>query len=142
MGLALYYKNSLDEYIKVTSSTPIVVSHDGKNGDVKTICLYIRNDDELKWFSNIKVIPIGICDFVTNGWGVKLLYGGDEPTRADWSELNWGEDMDAEDIGSESGGDIVTYSPFWYLSTCPPHVDAQNKTDLKLKLEYTENTVI
>ena len=70
-----------------------------------------------------------------------MSQGGTEPTSSEWEDINWGESIDMDDIGSDSGYDIATYSPFWYLITCPPNTDAQNKEDIVLKVLYTENAV-
>lgn len=154
MALKLYYKNSSDEYVEASPTTgeainPISTVHDGKNGDTQSLILYLKNDNSAKWYSNIVIVPYdlinsGIYDDVVydeTGWGVKLSYGGTEPTTYEWDEINWGESISMDNVGSDSLGDTATYYPFWYLVTCPPNTNAQNKTDIVLKLYYTENAV-
>ena len=83
MGLKLYFKNENDQFEEVTSENPISTTHNGKTGDIKTIQLYIRNDDSTKWFSNIIIKPIDLIDanpygdvgYTETGWGVKLSSG-------------------------------------------------------------------
>ena len=59
MVLKLYYKNSSGSYVAVseddTLTAPISTTHDGKNGDIKTTVLYLRNDDSSLWFSDIEI---------------------------------------------------------------------------------------
>jgi hypothetical protein len=153
MGLKLYYKNSLDAFVEASigddTSDPITTTHDGKNGDVATVDLYIRNDDVAKWFSNIIITPQDLIDafpygdvnYDETGWGVRLSAGGTEPTEAEWEDINWGEVIIMENVGSNDSADTTTYFPFWYLITCPPNTDAENKEDIILRVDYTENVV-
>ena len=153
MTIKMYYKEN-DVFIEVTSGTdvtnPITTTHNGKSGDQKSVCLYLRNDDVAKWYSNIIVRPVDLVDpepygdiaYNETGWGVKLNPGGTEPTETEWVDILWGEPINMSNIGSDSAYDITTYSPFWYLISCPPNMDAQNKSDIVLNAEFTENTVV
>jgi len=153
MALAIYYKNTLDAYVAATNGTdvtnPITTTHDGKEGDVKSVTLYLRNDDITKYYSNIEITPKDLVDanpygdvgYNETGWGVKLNKGGSEPTDAEWDALLWGEAITMDDIGASGAGDSTTYYPVWYRITCPPNTPAQNKTDVVLRVEFTENTV-
>ncbi len=153
MSLLIYFKEN-DVFVETSSgddqTSPITTTHDGKNGDTKTINLYIRNDDVTKWYSNVRVTPVDLEDadpygdvvYTETGWGIKLNQGGTEPTENEWEDLDWGEQISIGSIGSNSVPDTTTYSPFWYLISCPPNTNAQNKSDIVLKVEYTENAVI
>ena len=154
MALKVYFRDSnglLSEASTGTTLTnPITTTHDGKEGDEKSILLYLRNDDSTKWYSNITITPVDLVDanpygdvaYDETGWGVKLNKGGTEPTEAEWDDIDWGEVISMDNIGSDGSGDSTTYNPFWYYISCPPNTNAQNKTDIVLKVEYTENTVI
>ena len=151
--LSIYYKNSEGSYIEVSRgqdlSSPVVTTHNGQNSVVITVPLYLRNNESTKWYSAIKIFPLDLEDanpygdisFDETGWGVKLSVGGTEPTTAEWEDINWGEEISMENVGSDSLGDTTTYFPFYYLITSPPNTDAQNKTDIVLKTTYTENAV-
>jgi len=153
MGLKLYYKKN-DVFVPITLSgdlaSPLVSIHDGKTGDEQTIQLYIRNDDSANWFSNIIVRPIDLIDanpygdiiHTETGWGVKLSAGAEEPTSGEWEDIDWGVSVNMPNIGTDSGADVATYNPFWYLITCPPNTDAKVKTDIVLNVSFTENSVI
>ena len=154
MALTIYFRDSNGSLSLATTgldlSNPITTSHDGKEGDEKTVLLYVHNDNSAKWYSNIKITPVDLEDanpygdvaYSETGWGVKLSKGGTEPTEAEWDDIDWGCHIDMDDIGADGLGDATTYYPFWYYISCPPNTNAQNKTDIVLKVEYTENTVI
>lgn len=154
MGLVIYYKDDDDQFVDVTIDgdldSPIQTIHDGKTGDIKTVQLYLRNDDATKWFSNIYIQPFDLEDanpygdviYNETGWGVKLSPGAAQPTTGEWDDIDWGRYIIMSDIGSDSSADTTTYYPFWYLITCPPNEDVKIKTDIVLKVSYTENAVI
>jgi hypothetical protein len=154
MALKLYYEDSYGNKSEVSSGTdfsnPITTTHDGKNGDLKSVCLYIKNDNTSLWYSNIEILPVDLVDaspygdvsYDETGWGVKLNEGGTEPTPSEWNDIDWGKKLPIEDIGSSLGADTTTYFPFWYLVTCPPNTDVQNKSDIILRVSYTENAVV
>ena len=154
MSLKLYYKNSSGSYVEVSSgdtiTSPIPTTHDAKNGDTKVTCLYLHNDGtSTKWYSNIAIRPDDIdkvdsysdVAYDETGWGIRLSPGSTEPTDSEWDDIDWGSDASMSDVGSDSAADVATYYPVWYLITCPPNTDAQNKTDIILKVLYTENAV-
>jgi hypothetical protein len=153
MALKLYYKNSSEVFCPVSTgdslASPITTTHNGKTGDEQMVLLYIRNDNSAKWYSNIRITPVDLVDptpygdvgYTETGWGVKLSKSGLEPTQAEWEDIIWGDPITIDNIGSDLAGDHTTYSPFWYLISCPPNTNAQNKTDIALRVEYTENTV-
>lgn len=154
MALKLYYKNSSGSFVEASTgndmATPITTTHEGKTGDTKTLDLYIRNDDVSKWYSNITVLPVDLIDanpygdvsYTETGWGVKLSKGATEPTENEWEDVNWGSQITMDNIGSDGAYDTTTYFPFWYLVSCPPNTNAQNKEDIVLQVDYTENAVI
>ena len=154
MALKVYFRDSNGALSEASTGTtltnPITTTHDGKEGDEKSILLYLRNDDATKWYSNVTITPVDLIDanpygdvaYSETGWGVKLNKGGTEPTEAEWDDIDWGEAISMDNVGADGAGDSTTYAPFWYYISCPPNTDAQNKTDIVLKVEYTENTVI
>lgn len=153
MSLELYYKEN-DQFVAITKDTdltnPLIVIHNGKTGDTITTQLYIRNTDNTKWYSNIIIRPVDLVDadpygdiiYTETGWGVKLSQGSEEPTTGEWEDISWGDSITIPNIGSDATSDITTYSPFWYLESCPPNTDAQIKTDIVVNVSYTENAVI
>ena len=153
MGLGLYYKKD-DVFYAITNvgdlTRPLLTAHDGKTGDTQTTQIYIRNDVISKWFSNIRIKPVDLIDpepygdiiYTETGWGVKLSKGSEEPTQSEWEDIEWGTELEMDNIGADSGYNITTYYPFWYLIACPPNTNAKVKTDIVLNVAYTENSVI
>ena len=154
MSLKLYYKDSGDSYVAASSgdtmTSPITTTHDGKNGDTKVTCLYLHNDgSSTKWYSNIAIRPRDLqivnsysdISYDDTGWGIKLSSSATEPTDSEWEDIDWGNEISMSNVGSDSGSNVATYYPFWYLITCPPNTDAQNKSDISLDVLYTENAV-
>ena len=148
MAIKLYYKED-DEFVEVTSTAPVSTTHEGKSGDTSSVQLFLKNDDVLLWYSTIVVKSVdsvetgGLDDTIYDetGWGVKLYPGDTEPTGSFWDSLDWGNEISMDDIGESGTSDTTTYYPFWYLITCPPNTDAQTKTNIKIKVEFTENAV-
>jgi len=153
MGLALYYKDDNDQFVMVSNgqdqSSPITTIHNGRTGDVKIMQLFLRNDNDEKWFSNIVILPLDTIDanpygdvgYSETGWGVKLLLSSGQPSINDWEDTKWGESILIDSIGSDESADISTYVPFWYYITCPPNHPVAIKTDITLEVNYTENSV-
>lgn len=152
MGLMLYYKEN-DQYLLISQNSigglPVSTTHDGKTGDIHSRQLFIRNDDVDLWFSNIQVIPYDKTatdikddtDYISTGWGVKLASTEDEPTTSAWLDIDWADAIMMDDIGSIGSYDVTTYFPFWYQITCPPNIDAQTKSNISIRVAYTENAV-
>jgi hypothetical protein len=153
MSLGIYFRDSNGSLSLVSSdgdnSNPVITTHNGKDGDVSTVALFLRNSDNTKWYSNIKITPVdligaspyGDVAYNETGWGVKLSKGGIEPTTAEWADIDWGDHIDMDDIGADNNPDVATYHTFWYLISCPPNEGAKNKDDIVLKVEFTENAV-
>jgi len=153
MGLKLYYKEN-DQFFEISSDVldgldPLVSVHNGKKGSCLTKQLYVRNNDASKWFSNIIVKPVDLVDaspygdvvYTETGWGIKLSSGEAEPSVQEWDDIEWGKEITVANIGSNSGSDITSYIPIWYLENCPPNSEAQIKTDIVINVSYTENAV-
>ena len=153
MGLGLYFKKD-DVFYAITSvgdlTQPLTTIHDGKTGDTQTVQVYIRNNDSSKWFSNIIIKPVDLIDanpygdiiYTETGWGVKLNNGSEEPTQSEWEDIEWGNEINVDDIGTNLLANTTAYYPFWFLITCPPNTNAKIKTDIVLDVAYTENSVI
>lgn len=153
MALKLYFRNENGIHVEVSNgsdfTSPIVTTHDGKLGGSQSVCLYLNNDDANLWYSNIEVLPVdlvgaspyGDVSYEETGWGIKLSFGSSEPTAAEWNNITWGRKISLSNIGSAGTPDTSTYYPFWYLVSCPPNTNAQNKSDIVLRMSYTENAI-
>ena len=152
MGISIYYRPGT-ELIKISRNTdlnnPVITVHDGKVGGAVSLQLFLRNDDSDLWFSNVVVRPVDLVDaypygdvvYTETGWGVKLSAGSAEPTNSEWEDIEWGNSISMPNIGTASTADTTTYSPFWYMISCPPNIDAITKTDIVLRVSRTTNAV-
>lgn len=153
MALKMYYKSN-DVFVEISQNglmtSPIASVHDGKTGDVTSRQLYIRNDSEARWYSNIEIFPFdknegsiksGDVMYEETGWGMKLSVGSIEPTQAMWDDIDWGDPIVISKIGDTGVPDTSQYHPFWCMITCPPNHDAETKENISLRVEYTENAV-
>lgn len=151
MALKLYYRSG-DQFVEISQdgvmTSPLATVHDGKTGDETATQLYLRNDNENFWYSNIEIFPFdknagmiyeGDVNYEDTGWGMKLFLGETEPTSAMWEDIDWGESIIMSKIGDTGVPDIAGYHPFWCYLTCPPNHDAAIKENLSLRIEYTEN---
>jgi hypothetical protein len=149
MALKLYYKDSNDQFVVISSTTPETSYYDGRTGETTTRQLYIRNDSTSYYYSNIRIKPRDLVDanpygdviYTETGWGWKLSAGSDEPTTGEWEDIEWGNEITMSDIGSLVLADTTTYSPFWRLITCPPNTDAIIKTDVIYDVRATERLI-
>jgi len=153
MALKLYYKE-LGSFVEISTGgdmdSPLSTVHDGKTGEDVSVQLFVRNDDENKWYSNIEVFPFdksvgavnsGDVNYEDTGWGVKLSLGSVEPSAATWEDVDWGGSILISNIGSSGSADTTQYHPFWCLLSCPPHHSAVTKENISFRVEYTENAV-
>jgi hypothetical protein len=147
MALLLFKDNGGPGDVEISSgsdfTSPIMTSHDGKNGDSQKVLLYIKNDNPNRTYSNVVITPTDLelpsppkndTVYTDTGWGVKLSLGGEEPSKSQWEDIVWGAPISITSIAELSHS-------FWYLITCPPNTNAQNKTDIALTVSYTENVV-
>jgi len=140
-----YSELSIDEAF----TNPLKTAHDGKNGSTSVKKVFLRNTDDTKYYTDIRVFAKDSDsdyiyeDIVYNetGWGVKLSEGNSEPSDAEWEDISWGNAISIPNIGSADSGDQSTYRPFWALITCPPSAAAQNKKDIQLVVDYIERAV-
>jgi hypothetical protein len=125
-------------------SNPISHAFDGVNGGVIEKCYYVRNDNALNWYTNIKVQPIDGGDNIvdgSNGFSWKLYAGNQQPLEEQWSLVSAGNQITLSDIGSASNGDISTYLPFWVRIEVPAGSSVQSFQSVKLRINTTEGLV-
>ncbi len=152
MGLDLYREVSTGTYAIYGEDgandglLPIVTTHDGVLGETVEIKLFVRNDDITEYYEDISVLPVSKTTpdetiATANGHGVKLSYGGTQPTEAQWEAIDYGTAIDFADIGVAGTGDTSTYLSFWYRVEVPAGSSADNKDNIVLRLSYTASSV-
>ena len=118
---------------------PLRLAFDGKSGGPEVAKVYIRNDDDMLYFTYVRVLvetanyddygPVG-----TTGWGVKLMYGEREPTEEEWSQVLEDEELVLPDIGTTEEGDTFTYHPVWIRVFCPGNSRAEIRRNQSIKV--------
>ena len=145
MALSIYLKPSPDS--KVSSTNPFTITLDGEIGGARDIQLYIRNDNEDRWYNNIQVLPYdshgnNIVDGTITGWFWRVLEKDVAPTTEEWLDVAAGNTITlTSNIGSSTLGDTSTYLPFWVRVAIPRWQLADNITRVVLRLSATENLV-
>ena len=127
------------------SKLPISTVHDGVLGETVETLLYVKNDDILVYYTDVKVTPVSkvtpsIVDGTSTGFGVKLSLGNTQPTEAEWAVVDYGNTIELDDLGSASAADLSA-RPFWVRIEIPAGTSADNKEQSVLYLEYTEGVV-
>lgn len=139
-----FYDSSRTEF----TTNPLRTVHDGHLGGHYDIQIYIRNDDNTKYYSDITLVPVSstspgdvLGEWGETGFGIKLLPGEQRPTEFEWDVVRSGESIILNDLGSTSSADIATYLPVWVRVICPASTPAQLKTNLGLKIEAISKQV-
>jgi hypothetical protein len=145
MGLNIY--TAADPATKISTdgdfTNPFVVISDGKYGTVFQKKLYIRNDDNLSWFSSISLQTIDTVDTtIVDGsknitW--KLSAGDTQPLDDQWNILSTGNTVAFSNIGSSGNPNTSTYLPFWIRVQTPRNLEVQTILDVQFKISCIQN---
>ena len=146
MSLGLYEQISAGVYKAYSSAgtftNPIITKHNGRNSDIEEKQLYIRANNSNS-YTNITIVAYtsDSADDIgsgsnpgSTGWGVKLMNDpGHEPTEDEWTSTDYGASITISNISSSS-----VYLPFWFRIESPASIRVTNKTNIKLRIQYTE----
>lgn len=146
MALNAYFSQNVDS--KITSTTPFTVTFDGRYSGAQYKCIYLRNDDPIRWYSNIQVSLVDssgndITDNSMSGWVWKLISKETRPLLIEWDEITPGNTIAlSDDIGSATLIDISTYLPVWVYVSIPRGQKIQTITDVKIRISTTEHLIV
>ena len=139
-------------------ANPISTPHNGIDGQTVVTRLFLRNDDETKYYTGLSIFPIPEDDAGPDnvtGWTFKLLSGDTAPSNTDWSARISGAVINSvpdytdpggpvryfiPEIGSSTASDL-SYLPIWYQVSVPAGTGIQISTAIKLNISFTENAV-
>lgn len=126
-----------------TFANPLSVTFDGRLGGVKQLRLYVRNDDPLFFYEDIRVLPLDTSDNpiiadTSNGFVWKLIPGDTQPTEQAWAHTSPATQISLEDLGAPGSPDTSTYLPFWIFIQVPAGIDVQIFDQAKLSLVANE----
>jgi hypothetical protein len=118
-----------------TNANPITTQHAVTGTTVETK-LYLYNDDATKYYQNINIDPTDAVSTDESTWvylapdnaGVAGTYGAASAA------------LTMANIGAAGSGD-TTVKAFWMKVISPSGQSVQNKTDIKLTVNYREYAV-
>jgi len=124
-----------------------MLTFDGRIGGERDRLVYVRNDDILRYYTDIQVSPTdssgdNIVNGTTSGFFWKLMLKDIAPTNAEWALVSPGNTISlGADLGDTTAGDIVTYLPFWVRVAIPRSQRIQTITDVVLNITATEGAL-
>lgn len=119
----------------VSDANPITTTHP-TTGSAVNVQLWLFNDDATKYYTGINIDPTDAVSTDESTWvtlapdsaGAAGTFGA---ASAALSMAN---------VGAAGAAD-TTGKSFWYKCTTPTGQSVQNKTDIKLTVNFTENPV-
>lgn len=151
MGLLLYRDAGAATYVAYLPNTDpnktyIETTHDCELGETKQTQVFLRNDDENYYYTNVSINSEALTPFndtigTETGWGIKLSAGSTQPTEAQWAAIDYGNKISMSDIGSASGANTTTYQSFWVRIECPAGIMPTTKESVSIDVNYTETAV-
>lgn len=135
-----------DEDFALFNGNPLRTVHNGKPGGADDKLLFIRNNDESNYYTDIVVSyeNLNADDYGevgSTGWAVKFLYGTRRPTEEEWDSVRGGQSIGIPDIGSSSAADTYTYHPIWVRVYCPGEAPAQIREGQTIRVWFNEKLV-
>lgn len=152
MALDLYtYDSDTDTFVQHSKNglfnNPAQTTHDGSNGEVVEKKLFLRNDDDTMYYTNLIMQPlpltktaVGDINFPEAFVTFKIIVQNEQPTENQWKAVQSGAAVTFSDIGSSAAGDTA-YKPFWVYVGIPAGTRVQNINDIALHLEQEESPV-
>lgn len=151
IGLLLYRDAGSSTYVAYvpeaySDKTYVSTAHDCELGEVQETQLFVRNDHEDYYYTNISVSSEGLISpddtlGIESGWGVKLSAGSTQPTEAQWENIDYGNEISLANIGSASASNTTTYLPFWVRIECPAGIQPIMKESIALDINFTRKAV-
>jgi hypothetical protein len=115
----------------VSDVNPITTSHP-TTGSAQVVPLWLFNDDSTKTYQSINIDPTDAVSTDESTW-VQLA-----PDNAG-SAGTYGAASAALSMANVSDSNVA--KPFWFKCTSPSGQSVQNKSDIKLTVNYTEYAV-
>jgi hypothetical protein len=131
MALKLSRNSGLTDLISTDGSSPLTSSHPLSGSSVETK-IWIFNDDATKRYESINIDP---TDSVSTDESSYITLAPDNSGSAG-TYLSPSATLSMANISSANVG-----VPFWVKVTTPSVGSVQNKTDIKLTVNYTEFAV-
>jgi hypothetical protein len=147
MALRVYTKPTESAALSVGGdfALPLSLSLDGRTGGVIDRELFIRNDQETRWYEDISVTALGASPALVNGalgFTVKFITGTKRPTYEEWCLVGAGNTATfSSNIGNAYDAETGIYLPFWMRMEVPRNEPARVIKDIQIILNAMEHLV-
>jgi hypothetical protein len=128
MALKIAKNSGLTDIVSSGDNSNSIVTQHPITGSAQALQLYLFNDNSAERFESITIDPTDSVNTDESSW-VQLSSDG-----STW--LTAGEALSMADIADNGVG-----KPFWVRVTSPSVADVQNKTDIKLTVNYRKFAV-
>ena len=143
MSLA-FFNDAFDE---INDFNPLWTSHNGFHGEASEIQFFIRNDNEDRYYENIRISlfsPEGYDvtgEYGTLGWSFKLIPGSRRPTEKEWDAATNLAEVSLGNLGDTDAGDTSTLLSVWLRVFVPGRTPAQYRNSFRVLLNAQEKVV-
>jgi hypothetical protein len=128
MALKIAKNSGLTDIVSSGDNSNSIVTQHPITGSAQALQLYLFNDNSAERFESISIDPTDSVDTDESSW-VEMSADG-----TTW--LTAGEALSVADISDNGVG-----KSFWVRVTSPSVADVQNKTDIKLTVNYRKFAV-
>lgn len=145
MALGIYYAPNEDS--QYTSLNPFAVTFDGRVGGSQDWLVYIRNNDDTRYYTGISLnATVSSGSDLTNnsvdGYIWKLMEKDIEPNDMEWNDIDPSNTISfSSNLGSSTAADTYTYLPVWIRVTVPDNQLIQSFNNVVLRISAQENLV-
>jgi len=138
MALAFY-----DEDFNLVPASKIRAYLNGSLSDSFEKLLYIRNDNALKYYTNItlQLVAGDLTALRDDGWSIKTSKSERRPTELEWDAISHGHTLALDDVGETGTPSTAEYYPVWVRAYVPGGTAAQLRSDIELDLFFFERNV-
>lgn len=144
MSLGIYTQPHPD-YL-VSDTNPVRFTFNGRYGGAQDQKVYIRNNNDTRWYSSISVQPIdtaglGRVDGTKDGYECRLIAQDLQPVNLQWDATTPGASISLSNLGTSTEGDIITYLPFWIRMAIKSNQPIATIKDLVFRITAKENLI-
>lgn len=152
MSLSLYeYDKDNNQYLRISEdglqTRPIQTTHNGTNGEIVEKQVFLRNDNENFYFTNIELtavpatkVRVGDVNFPEAYIGYKIIVKNTQPTKSEWAATQSGDVAVITNIGTTDLAD-TSYKPLWIQVTIPPGTRIGALRDVRIQCDAEQNPI-
>ena len=145
------YDRENNQYLMISQdglqSRPIQTTHDGTNGEVSEMKLYLRNSNENFYYNNVRLqatpaskVRVSDINYPEAYIGFKIIFKETQPTKSEWAAVQSGSEAFMSNIGTTDQADTA-YKPFWIQVSIPPGTRIGALRDVSIELKAETNPV-